>query len=108
MHSKHPNKAQSLSVIEIALTSVNEINVGCGFTFKLFKVNKKGVEVLFKKPINGHDQLIVKVFDPVKAKRDHKNYRAERTDMFNTCRKAYLCEKLAYEILSSSGLLNNV
>lgn len=28
--------------------------------------------------------------------------------MFNTCRKSYLCKKLAYEVLSSNGLFNNV
>lgn len=43
-------QAQSLSVVEIALESFNEINVQCGFTFnsQLFKVNKKGVEALLR------------------------------------------------------------
>ncbi|CUM50130.1 unnamed protein product [Debaryomyces tyrocola] len=108
----HPveDRRRHISATEIALGSFDKIDVQCGFTFnsQLFKVNKEDVEAFFIEPFNGDDQFIVKVFDPIKTKRDHKNYRAERTDSFNICRKTYLCEKLAYEILSKEGLFNNV
>ena len=108
-HHVVKDRRRHISAIEIALGSFDEIDVQCGFTFnsQLFKVNKEDIEAFFIKPFDG-DQFIVKVFDPIKAKRDHKNYRTERTDTYDTCRKAYLCEKLAYEILSDEELFNNV
>lgn len=34
-------------------------------------MKKKDVEALFKEPFDDDHQLIVKVFDPIKAERDH-------------------------------------
>lgn len=80
-----------------------------GFTFniQLFKVKTKNITD-FLRGVKDHDQFIVKVFDLIKAKRDHKDYQDKQTDIFGACSRAYLCEKLAYKKLSNNFLFNSV
>ena len=103
-------RRRRLFITEIGLGNFDDIDVQSGFTFnsQIFKVNTKYVTEFLKGNISEHDQFIVKVFDPIKAKRDHKDYRDKQTDIFEACRRAYLCEKLAYENLSNNFLFNNV
>lgn len=60
----------------IGLGDFADIDVQSGFTFnsQLFKVNSKYVIEYLNEYVDVADQLIVKVFDPVKAKRDHDSY----------------------------------
>ena len=101
-------EGERLFITEIGLGNFKEIDVQSGFTFntQLFKVNRKNV-MDFLRGGNDHYQLIVKVFDPIKAKRDHRDYQDKQTDIFGACRRAYLCEKLAYEKLSNNFLFNS-
>jgi hypothetical protein len=59
-------------------------------------VSTKDVIEYLKEDVDVADQLIVKVFDPIKAKRDHDSYAVRKTDIFDKSRRAYLCEKTAY------------
>lgn len=100
---------ERLFITEIGLGNFDDIDVQRGFTFntQLFKVDTNNI-MDFLKGINDFDQFIVKVFDPIKAKRDHKDYQDKQTDIFGACRRAYLYEKLAYEKLSNNFLFNSV
>ena len=108
-HHRESEKRERLFITEIGLGNFDDIDVQSGFTFntQLFKVNTKNL-MDFLRGFNDHNQLIVKVFDPIKAKRDHKDYQDKQTDIFGACRRAYLCEKLAYEKLSNNFLFNSV
>ena len=69
---------RKLHVIEpkIALGEFKRIDVQSGVTFnsQLFKVNSKDVKMYLKEDIYETVELIVKVFDPAKEKRDHNKY----------------------------------
>ena len=90
-----------LSDKSISLENFDKIDVQSGFSFnsQLFKVDIKEVKHYLRENIGIGDKFIVKVFDPIKAKRKHDNYTVEKTDIFGKCRRAYLCEKTAYEKL---------
>jgi hypothetical protein len=47
---------------------------GVRFNSQFFKVNSKDVEMYLKEDIDATVELIVKLFDPCKAKRDHNKY----------------------------------
>ena len=93
----------------IGLGAFADIDVQSGFTFnsQLFKVNTIDLIGYLKEDIGVTDQLIVKVFDPIKAKRDHDSYTVSKTDIFDKSRRAYLCEKTAYERLISNDKFNS-
>ena len=66
-------------------------------------MNKKDVEALFEEPFDDDDQFIVKVFDPIKAKRDHKNNRNERTDTYYTCHRPICARNSHMRFLQMKG-----
>ncbi|CAG86581.2 DEHA2D00352p [Debaryomyces hansenii CBS767] len=103
---------RQLHVIEpkIGLGEFKRIDVQSGVTFnsQLFKVNSKDVKMYLKEDIDETVELVVKVFDPAKAKRDHNKYVIKKHDMFDNCRRAYLCEKRAYERLLLNFKFNSV
>ena len=103
---------RKLYVIEpkIALGEFKRIDVQSGVTFnsQLFKVNSKDVKMYLKEDIDETVELIVKVFDPANAKRNHNKYVIKKHDMFDNCRRAYLCEKRAYERLLPNFKFNSV
>lgn len=66
----------------------NDVQSVFTFNSQIFKVQTKDVKK-FIKEIDKTVQLVVKVFDPVKAKRDHNNHVVKKQDMFENCRKAY-------------------
>ena len=83
----------------MAIGDFESFDVQGGITFnpQLFKVNTNDINMYLKEEINETVELIVKVFYPAKAKRDHNKYVVKKQDIFENCRKAYLCEKRAYE-----------
>ncbi len=103
-------KGQYLHDTVIALGDFKNIDVQSGFTFnsQLFKVSTKNVIEYLKEVVDVADELIVKVFDPIKAKRDHDSYTVRETDIFDKSRGAYLCEKAAYEKLISNLKFNSI
>jgi len=102
-------KGKHLYDTVIGLGEFADIDIQSGFTFnsQLFKVSSKDVIEYLKEDINVTHQLIVKVFDPIKAKRDHDSYTVSRTGIFDKSRRAYLCEKIAYEMLMSNDKFNS-
>ena len=104
---------KQLNVIEtkISLDNFKSIDVQSGVTFnsQLFKVNSKDVKMYLKEEIDETVELIVKVLDPAKAKRDHNKYVIKKHDIFDNCRSAYLCERRqAYELLLPNFKFNSV
>ncbi|CUM48546.1 unnamed protein product [Debaryomyces tyrocola] len=99
-----------LSDTSISLGEFAAIDVQSGFTFnsQLFKVSTKDVIGYLKEDVDVVDQFIVKVFDPIKAKRDHDSYTISKTAIFGKCRRAYLCEKTAYEKLIANLKFNSI
>lgn len=99
-----------LSDTSISLGKFEKIDVQSGFSFnsQLFKVEIKEVKDYLRENIGIGDKLIVKVFDPIKAKRKHDSYRADKTNIFGKCRRAYLCEKTAYEKLITNLKFNSI
>ena len=94
----------------ISLGKFDKIDVQSGFSFnsQLFKVDIKEVKDYLRENIGIGDKLIVKVFDPIKAKRKHDSYTVDKTDIFGKCRRAYLCEKTAYEKLITNLKFNSI
>lgn len=74
----------------IPLGNFADIDVQSGFTFnaQLFKVDFRYLMPYLIESIDVTDQLIVKVFDPVKAKRDHNDYEVHRPALFDKSRRA--------------------
>ena len=99
-----------LSDTSISLGKFEKIDVQSGFSFnsQLFKVDIKEVKDYLRENIGIGDKLIVKVFDPIKAKRKHDSYTVDKTDIFGKCRRAYLCEKTAYEKLITNLKFNSI
>ena len=99
-----------LSDTSISLGKFDKIDVQSGFSFnsQLFKVDIKEVKDYLRENIGIGDKLIVKVFDPIKAKRKHDSYTVDKTDIFGKCRRAYLCEKTAYEKLITNLKFNSI
>ena len=99
-----------ISDTSISLGKFDKIDVQSGFSFnsQLFKVDIKEVKHYLRENIGIGDKLIVKVFDPIKAKRKHDNYTVDKTDIFGKCRRAYLCEKTAYEKLILNPKFNSI
>lgn len=94
----------------IPLGNFADIDVQSGFTFnsQLFKVDSSYLMPYLTESIYVTDQLIVKVFYPVKANRDHNDYEVHRPTLFDKSRRACLCEKTAYEMLISNNKFNNI
>ena len=93
-----------------ALGNFKSIDVQSGVTFnsQLFKVESKDVRIYLREDIDEAVELNVKVFDPAKAKRDHNKYMIKKQDIFENCRRAYLCEKRAYERLVPNFKFNSI
>ena len=103
-------KGKCLYGTVISLGEFADIDVQSGFTFnsQLFKVSTEDLIQYVKKDVSVRDKLIVKVFDPIKAKRDHDSYTVSKTDIFDKSRRAYLCEKTAYEKLLYNKKFNSI
>ena len=99
-----------LSDTSISLEKFDKIDVQSGFSFnsQLFKVDIKEVKHYLRENIEIGDKFIVKVFDPIKAKRAHDSYTVDKIDIFGKCRRAYLCEKTAYEKLITNPKFNSI
>ena len=99
-----------LSDTSISLEEFDKIDVQSGFSFnsQLFKVDIKEVKDYLRENVGIGDELVVKVFDPIKVKRKHDSYTVDKTDIFGKCRRAYLCEKTAYEKLITNLKFNSI
>lgn len=106
----YSHRAQPLLKTTISLGDFNEIDVQTGMTFnsQLFKVNIEDVRKYLKQTVQKDEKLIVKVFDPIKAKRDHDSYRISKGDIKKKCREAYLREMAAYEKLLPFQNFNSI
>lgn len=104
----------------IQLGKFTDIDVHSGFTFhtQMFKVNKSEVEKYLHETLHPDDQLVVKVFDPIKAKTDHEEdedvvdeegeSRSEYMGIDEICIKYYMSELSNYERLIENPNFNSV
>lgn len=116
------NRIENLCILPqiIQLGKFTDIDVHSGFTFytQMFKVNKCDVEKYLYEPLHPDDQLVVKVFDPFKAKRDHEEdeddvdeegeSRSEYMGIDEICINYYLSELSNYERLIENPNFNSV
>lgn len=104
-------KGNNLFDTVIKLGDFADIDVQCGFKFnsQLFKVKTQDVLPYLKEDVSVTEQLIVKVYDPIKARRDYdSDDRFEKTILFDHLRKVYEREKKAYETLMSNEKFNSI